>query len=286
MSHFLSQIFLALALLLTWGLFNDQFLQKLVFEKSLESQSEARHIILGDSHGRCIWFEQGVNLSSDGAPILIQYLQLLQALPLMGEVKDVWVSVGPQNFSSLPIDRLTNNYENFLGGTARQLAAVTSGLHEEIPFTPEMTRKRLIHEFVPPATPEFTTERYPGTRNDLSDKLTIARLTRHRVMPSDWFVQHELTTEVFQKLAAMDDVVIHLVGTPIHSSYLRQTGKEGWTKYKDFLSGLDALPNVVYHSFEETDLPDAFFQDADHLNAEGSVWLSDTLAKLLPAIER
>lgn len=278
MRRFLLQLGIVLTCLLTWGMVNDQVIHGHVLAKSFQEHANVEHVVIGDSHGATIWLDNCLNMSKSGDIIFVQYLFLQQAFQHLDNVQHLWISVGPQNVSTSPLDRFMNNADNYLVGNGRRIATIVKGMsHTELSFA--MSQVRLVHELIPVMSMPFLTE-LPRKRTTqrLTEDYALKALRKHHVLDSDWFVEHDYTTGIYRAIADISPIEVHFVGTPLHSTYRRRLSQPCWDRYQRFFRDLAQAPNVHYHALEATDLPDSYFQDADHLNIQGVKWLTDTLS--------
>ena len=284
MKRFLAQLVLGFGMLITWVLLNDVILQPLVIKHSLRGFEDVKIIILGDSHGERIWLDNSLNFARGGDPPLVQLQTLESVLPHLPRLRHVIVGLGPQNFSALPHRRIQDNYTRFLTGNSARLACIQ---HLNAP-PPSM--KTFAHQIVGelkfsqgiPFSHEATAY---DSSCDLSMERTQRRLNRHEVVPKNWFLESNSSTEAMSLIAEFtkkkDTLQVWLIGTPLHASYRARIGSTGWTCYKDFLDELAHKDRVSYLSMEAVTLPDSLYFDADHVNGNGMTWLSDTLSRII-----
>lgn len=278
MRRFIIQIGIGLTCLLTWGMVNDRVVHEHVLAKTFQEYANVEHLIIGDSHGATIWLDNCLNMSKSGDVIFVQYLFLQQAMQHLDKVQHLWISIGPQNVSTAPLDRFMCNADNYLVGNGRRIATIVRGA-PPIELSYAMSQVRLVHELIPVMSLPFLTE-LPRKRTTqrLTEDYALKALTKHHVLGSGWFAEDEYTTGIYQTIADISPIEVHFVGTPLHSSYRRRLSQPSWARYQRFFRNLAQSPNVHYHALEATDLPDSYFQDADHLNIQGVKWLTDTLS--------
>lgn len=285
MNRFLSQLGIGIGVLFAWIVLNDTLLQPLAVERSLQHMERIETIILGDSHGRRIWLENSINFASDGAPPFAQLKTFEATRKWLPGLTSVVYGLGPQNFGSLPKNRIQSNYTRYLTGKAKELAS-TSSL-----FSPSPSKAFWLHQLIGelylPKPPEFRIVPFETSfENNLKNDKTINRLSRHDVLHDDWFVNSVASTTALTTLVngfATDTLCqFLLVGTPLHHNYRSQVGEKGWQDYKEFLLNISRAEKVHYISLEEVVLPDSFYLDADHLNTHGMRWLTDTLVSMMP----
>lgn len=287
MNAFAKKIISTLIILMTWVVINDQWLQDWEISSALHSAvndegQNFNHIILGDSHGERIWLDHSLNFSSGGAALIFQFVKLLKTASHLEGANHVWIGIGPHNFSDLPIDRIENNFENYLTGNRAELAMLFTGLPVDT-FSLSFHFNRLLGECLPAQKIGYQTGRLQTKDNQFSPDATEMRLTKHRVLQPHWFREHPSTTGVLQRIATMTDKQVYLVGTPLHKSYFSRIHPSGWNAYKKFLNELAENTRIQYIAVEDARLPDSFFTDADHLNDHGMQWLTDTLTKVFEA---
>lgn len=285
MKRFLAQIALGIGLLVGWAVVNDALLQPMVIKQSLAGMGQIETVILGDSHGKRIWLNNSINFGENGDPPMVQYKTLLTCRPWLPNTKQIFISVGPQNFNSVALNRLQVNHLNYLTSKSKKLASASSLFSQ----APSRLYKiyQLIGELYLPSPLPFRMNPIDefDIPNDLSDERTTRRLTMHNVLKDDWFVTSIASTKPLSQLTTdiqLDpNCQLWLVGTPLHPNYTSQVGHKGWREYKEYLTSLSKEESVTYVSLEESVLPDSFYLDADHLNTHGMRWLTDTLYSII-----
>ena len=252
-------------------------------------ENQEKVVILGDSHAEPLDIPESLNLANGGDPLLMPLLHLRRLTQERSslELSFVILTVGPQNFSSLPEDRLNQKegYEDWFEGNRQRIAnALRFQEYFQTPLAPLHCNGVWKQEF---SILNKTLNKQPkGWRNPphLTNSNAVKRAERHRVHQDNWFVQgghqYQFLDRIIQHCRKYE-LELMLVGTPLHRSYLEQISQSGWENYSAYLRQCESLhPHVQYLAYEEVDWPDSLFRDADHLNSLGGRKLGSILHEL------
>lgn len=245
-------------------------------------------VCVGDSHAQPIKLDSGPTIAHGGDPFFIPYLTVKRLLELHhNNIRDVFLTVGPQSFSALPESRLREDSENWLSANGRRIACRLS-----------IVDYFIISKFSLPILQNF------GYEFSITDKAIASKpavweepyrrnaeesIKRHQIAHSGWFQDSGLQAKHLNRLielCAERQVHLYLVGTPLHESYRMLIKKASWEKYKSFLDSIETNhPHIRYLSYEEEDWPDSLFRDSDHLNSIGGALLGKRIEMTADALQ-
>ena len=245
-------------------------------------------ICVGDSHAEPIKLDSGPTIAKGGDLFLISYLTVKRLLELHHRnIRDVFLTVGPQSFSSLPESRVREDFEDWFSGSGRRISS-------------RLTAVDYLHasQFSVPVLEHFGYE-FSITDKAVASKAVMwkgpyrpnaeERIKRHRIAHAGWFHDTGLQVKHLDKLielCAERQVKLYLVGTPLHESYRSLVEKNSWEKYKSFLDSIETHhSHVQYLSYEEENWPDSLFRDSDHLNSMGGALLGKRLEMTADALQ-
>lgn len=277
----MKQFLLHLAWLLTIPcllLFASQIRERYIWETIFDGNEYA--LCVGDSHAQPIKLNSGPTIARGGDPFLISVLTVKRLMQYRKHnIRDVYLTVGPQSFSSLPESRISEDFEDWFSANGRRIANRLS-----------LSDYLNLSKFDVPVLQHFRYE-LSLTNKGVTEQAAIwngafrqnadIRAKNHRVANSKWFEEIGFQKKHLEQLIELCEdrnVNLFLVGTPLHSSYRSRVEKTSWKKYKSFLHSLDVRhSNVHYLSYEEELLPDSLFRDSDHLNSLGGEFLGKRL---------
>lgn len=253
-------------------------------------ETQEKVVILGDSHAQPLDIPGSLNLTKGGDPLLMPLLHLrrLTKERSSSDLSFVVLTVGPQNFSSLPEDRLNQKegHEDWLKGNRQRIANALrieeyfQALPVSLPANGVWKQEFSIFNKV--------LNKQPARWSDppqLTNSNAVQRSERHRVHLDNWFVQgehqHQFLDQIIQYCSKYE-LELMLVGTPLHRSYRERISKDGYQDYSAHLRQCDSLhSHVSYLAYEEVDWPDSLFKDSDHLNSLGGRKLGGILHQLM-----
>jgi len=260
-------------------------------------ETQEKVVILGDSHAQPLDIPGSLNLAKGGDPLLMPLLHLrrLTKESSSSDLSFVVLTMGPQNFSSLPEDRLNQTedrlnqkegHEDWFKGNRQRIAnALRMEEYFQSPLAPLHVNGVWKQEF---SILNKALNKQPAQWSDppqLTTSNAVKRAERHRVHLDNWFVhgehQHEFLNQIIQH-CSRHELELMLVGTPLHREYRAQIPKDGWQDYSAYLRKCDSLhSHVQYLAYEEVDWPDSLFRDSDHLNSLGGRKLGGILHELM-----
>lgn len=245
-------------------------------------------VCIGDSHAQPIKLDSGPTIALGGDPFLISYLTVKRLLGLhQRSIRHVFLTVGPQSFSSLPESRVGQDFEDWFSGSGRRISSRLS-----------VVDYLNLSQFSVPVLKHFGYE-FSITDKAIASKPVVwkgpyrpnaeERIKRHRLAHPGSFQDCGLQLKHLERLihlCAERQVKLYLVGTPLHESYRMLVEKDFWEKYKSLLDSLMTNhSNVQYLSYEEEDWPDSLFRDSDHLNSMGGELLGKRLEMTADALQ-
>ena len=253
-------------------------------------ETQEKVVILGDSHAQPLDIPGSLNLAKGGDPLLMPLLHLrrLTKESNSSDLSFVVLTVGPQNFSSLPEDRLNQKEgsEDWFNGNCQRIAnALRMEEYFQAPLAPLPVNGIWKQEF---SILNKALHKQPARWSDppqLTTSNAVKRAESHRVRLDNWFVhgehQHQFLDQIIQH-CSKHKLELMLVGTPLHHEYRARISKDGWQDYSTYLRKCDSLQrHVTYVAYEEVDWPDSLFRDSDHLNSLGGQKLGDILHELM-----
>jgi hypothetical protein len=245
-------------------------------------------VCVGDSHALPIKLDSGPTIAEGGDPILISYLTVKRLIQFhFRNIREVFLTVGPQSFSSLPESRVSEDFEDWFSGSGRRISSRLSPVDYlnasqfSVPVLEHFGYEFSITDKAVASKPVVWEGPYHPNAEE--------RIKRHRVDNSGWFQDTGLQVKHLERLidiCAERQVKLYLVGTPLHESYRTLLEKSSWEKYKSFLDSIETNhSHVQYLSFEEEDWPDSLFRDSDHLNSMGGALLGKRLEMTTDALQ-
>ena len=246
-------------------------------------QNNTEWVIVGDSHGQRIELPGALNYSKASDPFFMSFAACRMLTSRLCDPPNVILSVGPHNFSQALYDSLLHQ-TSWKASNAERIAHLLdysdwtfADLPEVIHGSFVLNPQVLVHHEAISTLPRMTT-------TDLSDSTTNAAIKRHQVHEDDWFTsksENYAMLDEFVNQLARNDMQLVIVGTPLHQDYRDNIESAGFHEYNAYLKTLANQEHVRYLSFEQFELPDNCFGDADHLNLLGARWLTDTLSSVL-----
>lgn len=246
-------------------------------------------ICLGDSHARPIQMANGPTIARNGDTFLIPLLSLKRIIGQHeGQLRSVFLAIGPHSFSQLSEDKLLLDHNNWMSANGRRISNRLS------PFEFLQYRNHAI-----PILSQFKYEFSVFDKATQSDPAIWKRDTmlyngpkvasRHRLTEVNWFKESGTQIELLNELITeceKNDIMLFLVETPLHHTYLSHIEKSSWQKYCNYLNGLQKNhPKLFVLSFDVEDWPDSLFSDSDHLNPRGGEIISELLEQAENALQ-
>lgn len=266
MSKFLLRIMLVLAVLTCISIAQDQ--QEVILDP-IESPP---NLIIGDSHAEALSFSSFSNLACGGEPY---FLSICKAKRFSEHItqppETIILTVGPQNFSSLPESRINSDFENWKTSNSHQIASLLK-LEEFLFFLPKETWMPFLIKNI--TTPEAIQLSHSiGPSSEWTDNAKT-RATRHRVTQKGWFLGQSHNTAAIALLQEMCDkwnTQLILLETPRHDSYDALVEASSLSLYREYLDQVNTSHERTILLRDTLFSPeDSWFRDSDHLNRTGS----------------
>lgn len=266
-------------------------------------RNDIHTLIMGDSHTQTSlnpeMIEGGVNVSLSSEPLFCTYYKLKFIHGMNPGIKTLilgysYHNLAMSNDSALfksPV--IMERYFPLLDSEGRKILMQQSGILDyyfrywfRLPAKPyAFTSSKGLFRDVSREDLKFWGFYYAG-KGSVLDTAAIKNAEHNRYIDNKYNYRGMSETMVnalfdIAEYCKEHNIDLILFNAPVHRLYADRIPEQAYKEYKLLIDSLKHYYNAVYIDLFRMDLPDSLFGDQDHVNASGSIVITDSLIQVL-----